>query len=140
MQMQKYAHIQDGTVVQIIEIEDGSAPIQDRYHYSIIENSILLSGSDLFSVKPGWKHDGASFFQEQVASAPPPGPRYVSVPTIRERMEAAGKWDVLVGILQSDPPTMMKVLTLRDGIDSSDQQARMLIAAAGADPDIILAE
>jgi hypothetical protein len=80
------------------------------------------------------------FFDALRNAAPSvPPPRYVPVPIVRERMEAAGKWDDLVAILVGQPAVMLKVLTLSEGIAPDDPQARALIAAAGADPDAILA-
>lgn len=136
--MQKYAHVQDGTVIQIIEIADGTPSIQNRYHYSVVENSVLLSGSDLFSVKPGWKYDGVSFFQvaQQLA---PAGPRYIPVWLARQRLETAGLWDEVSAIIFSNPSMALKVLTLESGIDVNDPQVLRILTAVGADPAVILA-
>lgn len=136
--MQKYAYVQDGMVAQIIEIQDGSPPIQDRYHYSVVENSILLSGSDLFAVKPGWKYDGASFFQVTPSSAPA-GPRYIPVWLARQRLEEAGLWDDVSAIIFSNPAMALKVLTLESGLDVNDPQVLQVLAAVGADAEVILA-
>lgn len=70
---------------------------------------------------------------------PVPAVRYVPVPTIRERMEAAGTWAALATILAGNPAAMLKVLSLREGVASDDAQARAMIAAAGGDPDAVLA-
>lgn len=137
--MKKYAYIQDGIVIQIIEIPDGSPTIQDRYHHSIVDNSILLTGNDLFSVKPGWKHDGSSFFQ---TPPPPPAPaatRYIPVWLARQRLEEAGLWDEVSAIIFSNPAMALKVLTLESGIDVADPQVLQVLEAVGADPAVILA-
>lgn len=139
MKMAKtYALIDQGLVSDIVTIQPGDPPLSERYHAAIVESAVELQGALAFTVKPGWLHDGSGFSQ-RVPEAAPIGPRYVPVATIRERLEAQGKWEALVAILQADMPTMMKVLTLRDGVAVDDQQARGLIAAAGADPDEILA-
>lgn len=72
---------------------------------------------------------------------PPPGPAYIPVPLVRERLEAAGKWaDVASLLFQAGNEAMLlKLLTLAEGIAPDDAQARALIAAVGADPDAILA-
>lgn len=133
-----YAHIVDGTVAELITINPGEPELAARYHAAFLENVRELKGNEVFAVKTGWKFDGGSFYQ-----APPPavqpGPLYITVATVRERMEAVGKWADLVEVLKTDWPTMIKVLTLRDGIDATDPQARAMIEAAGANPDEILA-
>lgn len=133
-----YALISDGLVSDVVTIQPGEAPLSERYHAAIVESAVELQGALVFTVKPGWLHDGSGFSQ-RVVDAAPAGPLYIPVHTIRERLEEQGKWEALVSILQSDMPTMLKVLTLRDGVASDDQQARGLIAAVGADPDEILA-
>lgn len=135
--MKTYARIDSGIVVEIIEIEDDTPTLSERYHAAVVESTRELKGNEVFTVKPGWNFDGSGF------SKPPPpealGPRYVAVATVRERMEAIGKWGALVDVLKLDYPTMIKVLTLREGIASDDPQARTMIEAAGANPDEILA-
>lgn len=138
MQMQKYAHVQDGTVIQIIEIQDGTPPIQERYHHSVVENSILLSGNDLFSVRPGWKFDGNSFFKIQ-PSVQPSVTRYIPVWLARQRLEEAGLWDDVSAIIFSNPAMALKVLTLESGIDVADPQVLQVLEAVGADTAVILA-
>ena len=70
---------------------------------------------------------------------PPPGPVYIPASILRERMEAAGKWDamaaLLAGLMSTQPGLVLKLLTLNEGVDIADPQARALVAAAGADPE-----
>ena len=77
------------------------------------------------------------------APPPPPGPVYIPAGVLRERMEAAGKWDamaaLLAGLMATQPGLVLKLLTLNEGVDIADPQARALIVAAGADPNVILA-
>ena len=74
---------------------------------------------------------------------PPPGPVYIPASILRERMEAAGKWDamaaLLAGLMATQPGLVLKLLTLNEGVDIADPQARALVEAAGADPNVILA-
>ena len=136
--MQTYARIQNGVVVEVINIDETEAKLSDRYHAAVVSEFIPLFGAVALMVKSGHLYDGAGFTQP----APPvavPVERYVTVATIRERLEAEDRWGDLVDILKTDMALMMKVLTLRDGILASDPQARQMIAATGADPDVILA-
>ena len=136
---QTFARIDNGTVTEIIKILDGEPPLSARYHAALLENFIELHGPEQYTIKPGWNYDGSGF-----SDRPEPPvlvfKRYVPVFRVRERMEAAGKWDALVAILQTDMAKLMKVLTLEIGIDPEDQEARQLIALAGANPDEILGE
>lgn len=136
--MQTYARIKKGVVVEVIQIDETEAKLSDRYHAAIVDEFIPLFGAVALMVKPGHLYDGAGFTQPAIP-VPEIMERYVTVATIRERMEEAGKWADLVDILKTDMALMMKVLTLRDGIAATDPQARAMIAAAGADPDVILA-
>ena len=63
--------------------------------------------------------------------------RYVPVATARERLEAAGKWDALVAAVPL--PDLMKLVTLREGLDPADPVVLGVLQAIGADPDVILA-
>ncbi|MFH5927545.1 hypothetical protein [Roseomonas xinghualingensis] len=68
-----------------------------------------------------------------------PGPRYVPVHVVRERLEGGGLWDDMAEALISRPAMMLKVLTLAEGIASDDPDATELLTAIGADPAEILA-
>lgn len=136
--MQHFAYIQAGTVADIITIQPGTLPIGERYHAAIVESCVPMTISEFHQVRVGWHHDGVGFSSPPPPAAVPAGPRYVPVSTMRERLEADGTWAALVALLQTDMPTMVKVLTLREGVDAQDTQARILIAAAGSDPDDIL--
>lgn len=136
--MQAYARVSNGRVMEIIRIAEGEPPLSERYHASIVSEFIPLHGVDASLVRPGYLYDGAGFSQP-AAPASQYMPRYVPVATIRERMEAQGRWSDMAAILQGDMALMLKVLTLREGIAADDPQAREMIAATGADPDEILA-
>lgn len=132
-----YARINNGIVNEVIKIEDGEPSLSSRYHAALIENIMELNGPEINLVKAGWRYDGSGFS----SVPPPPGiviKKYVKVSTVRERLEAINKWADLVSLLQNDMPTLIKVLSLEDGIDPEDQQARDLISAIGADPEDIL--
>jgi hypothetical protein len=76
------------------------------------------------------------------ADPPPPTPKaYVPVPLVRARLEDAGKWPAVTTLLfqPANQAMLLKLLTLSEGIDPADTQARALIQAVGADPDAILA-
>lgn len=72
------------------------------------------------------------------ASAAPPAPLYVPVSTLRARAQAAGIWPALAALLVTNPAKMLWVLTLDEGVNPADPDARALITAAGGDPDAIL--
>jgi len=80
---------------------------------------------------------GAPVLRPTLEDAPPPRPIYVSVPTVRERLEAIGLWDALIAALP--PAKLAKVLSLREGISPEDGEARYILTEIGADPDAILA-
>lgn len=136
--MQIYARIEAGRVAEIITIEVGTPPLSERYAGIIVESCVLMTLAESQQVQVGWHHDGAGFTAPPPPFVPPVGPRYVPVATMRERLETDGTWVALVTILQTDMPTMLKVLTLSEGVDAQDPQARALITAAGSDPDEIL--
>lgn len=62
---------------------------------------------------------------------------YVPMPLVRERLEAAGKWDAAVGAMTA--AQRLKLATLREGIANNDATAAALLNAIGADPAVILA-
>lgn len=136
--MRYYAHVVQGLVAEIIKVDDDEPPLNARYPVDFVRDCVEMDGSQKYSVRSGWRYDGSAFHSPAPFIAPPPATQYVSVATVRERMEEAGTWDALSEILQSKPALMIKVLTLRDGIAENDQQARDLIRAAGSDPDEIL--
>lgn len=75
---------------------------------------------------------------------PPPtvaaGPRYVSLATIRERIEPTGKWSQFAAALDTLPADKRwHMLTLREGVASDDADAVVLLAALGLDPAVVLA-
>jgi hypothetical protein len=65
--------------------------------------------------------------------------RYVPVALVRERLEAADLWNATAVALVSNPAMMLKVMTLKDGLDPTDPQVIELLQAVGADPEQILA-
>ena len=138
--MKKYAHVKDGIVSQVIEIEDGSPSLKSRFHAAIVENCILLSGNDVFSVNPGFMYDGSKFYKRpEPIPQPNSNVRYVPVWLARQRLEAAGLWDDVSAIIFSQPSIALKVLTLESGIDVQDPLVLEILRMVGADPEVILA-
>lgn len=68
-----------------------------------------------------------------------PGPRYVPVYVARERLETMGKWGAAATAIAADPAMLLKVATLKEGLDVQDPAVLGLLAAIGADPAVILA-
>lgn len=134
---QVYAHVEAGRVLEVIHIEPGTPSLAERYYAAIVENCILLVGNQIRNVKPGMLYDGNGFYTPALPQ-PVVVPQYVTVATIRERLEAIGKWSDLIALLQQDMPTMVKVLTLRDGVLPDDPLAQSMLKAIGLDPDTIL--
>lgn len=64
-------------------------------------------------------------------------PYHVPMPTVRERLEVAGKWDAAVAAMTA--AQRLKLATLRDGVLNTDATAIALLNSIGADPAIILA-
>lgn len=139
--MKKYALVVDGRVSEIFEEADGGLPLSQTLPKAMIDDLVEINSAKVSSVKPGMLYDGTNFFSLPPQTLPTAETvtQYIPVYLVRERMEADGKWNQLVSILSKDMPTMMRVLTLEMGIDPNDTQARELIKAAGADPNIILA-
>lgn len=71
------------------------------------------------------------------AAPPPPPPRLVPVALLRERLEAAGRFDAAAALLT--PAQILKLATLREGVDPADAEVRALLRAIGANADDILA-
>lgn len=136
--MKIYARVESGTVTEIVKIDETEPELEQRYHAAVLDHFIELQGTPAFTVKIGWKYDGQNFYQTPTPEIRQ-AKRYVKVSVFRERMEETEHWDALVAILQSDMSTLLRILTLDVGIDPDDQQIRDLIAAAGANPDVILA-
>ena len=81
--------------------------------------------------------NAAEIAERDAKAAEPTPTRYVSVATLRERLEAAGKWDDVTGALTVGQ--MAKLLSLREGVATDDAQATALLQSVGADPNTILA-
>jgi hypothetical protein len=76
----------------------------------------------------------------QLAAAPTPASSwYVPVALLRQRLEAAGKWAAAAAAIAVDPATMLKLVTLQQGVANDDAQALALLRGIGADPAVILA-
>jgi len=76
----QYARLQDGVVIEMLDLEAGEAPLELRLHPSLVAACILLTGADLDCVQPGWELRQGAF------SAPveaPPAP--VVSPTLTAR-------------------------------------------------------
>jgi hypothetical protein len=139
--MRKYALVNSGTVMEIFVDEDGGTPLKQRIPAQMFDELVPIPKNVDNMVAVGYSYDGNSFFKALPPQPPAPGTvkQYIPVYLIRERMERDQTWDRMVTLLASDMPTMVKVLTLQNGIDPADEQARQLIAASGSDPNIILA-
>ena len=70
---------------------------------------------------------------------PLPSTWYVPSALIRERLQAAGKWDTAAAALMAQPAMLLWFATLSQGVASDDAQAISLISGIGADPGAILA-
>jgi hypothetical protein len=55
--MQRYARVQGGTVLEIIEIEEGAAPLEERFHPDVLAQMHPAGGA----VMPGWLLVGEAF-------------------------------------------------------------------------------
>lgn len=134
---QTYARVQGDTVAEIVVLPAGSPPLASVYHPTIAQQMHALTEAQAETVQVGWLYVDGDF----EAPPPPEAPDviYIPVPLARERLEADGFWDEFSAILASEPAAMLKVLTLRDGIDPSDPVAIALIGGSGADPARILA-
>lgn len=135
-----YARIENGIVMEVIAVQDGEPPLSVRYHPALLDQFVELHGPEQYRIRPKWNYDGSGFSEPAPPPVAPRSKRYVKVSTVRERMEVIGRWDDLVAILQTDMSKLVKVLTLEIGIDVEDQEARTIIAMAGANPDEILRE
>lgn len=67
-----------------------------------------------------------------------PARQFVPMGVVRDRLEAAGKWDALVAALSADL-NVIKLLMLRDGWDPIDVEMRNVLVSIEADPGAILA-
>lgn len=79
----------------------------------------------------------AVFDAQYPAGWPNGAKRYVPPWQLRERIEAAGKWEIMCGALPLHK--LIKLCTLRDGVDPNDPDVRQDLANGGLDPDEILA-
>lgn len=70
---------------------------------------------------------------------PAPEPRLVPLGLITFRLAAMGKLAAVAAVLEQEPEALGTLLGLREGIYANDAQASALLAAAGADPLVILA-
>jgi hypothetical protein len=132
----RFALLRDGVAAEIITVPAGSPPIQQMFHPAMVAQMRRLEGADRDAVAIGWTYDGTAWV---APAAVAPVIAYVPPSLARERLEADGFWDEFSAILASNPAAMLKVLTLRDGIDPTDPQAVALIGASGASPARILA-
>lgn len=117
--------------------------------YIVQRNGSVLRVADNFLIQPdildadyqafqSWISEGniadlaAGYWQE-------PKKIYCPIALVRERLEARGKWGAAATVLMQYPALMLKALTLREGLDPEDVEARQMIAALQEDPDVILA-
>ena len=79
---------------------------------------------------------------EQIAATWTPSPpqrRLVPLGTVLFRVEVLGATPALQAAIAADQATRELLLKLEEGIYSDDPQARALLSAVGADPDVVLA-
>lgn len=77
--------------------------------------------------------------QRAADSATPPLPKaMVPLGVLAARIIASGKLAAVVAVLDANPNAKAKMVGLLEGIYPDDEEARALLAAAGADPDEIL--
>jgi hypothetical protein len=139
--MTLYARVQDGIVQEIIDLPPGQR-ITDLFHSDLVPQFVAVPHADTSRIRSGWRYDGSAFGEAPPMVAAPVVPRFLPASTLRERMEAVGRWDemaaLLAGLMSKQPGLVFRLLTLSEGIDPQDQQTRALIAEAGANPDDIL--
>ncbi len=70
-----------------------------------------------------------------------PADTLVPLSVVAARLKAAGAWDAVVGLVfePTNRGALADLIMVQQGIAPGDPQARALIAAAGANPDDILA-
>lgn len=138
--MSKFALVDAGLVREVIVVPPGTAMLRDRFHPDVLAKLVTIPPTMVAQVGPGWRWDGSAFIAPLLS---PASPTYIQAGVIRERMEAVGKWDemaaLLFALMPTNPGLVFKLLTLTEGVDVNDEQARALIAQAGADPNTILA-
>jgi hypothetical protein len=74
--------------------------------------------------------------------APLPAPdRLVPLSVVAERLKAAGRWEAAVALVfdPANRAALADLIMVQQGIAPTDLRARALIAAAGADPEVVLA-
>lgn len=139
--MTVHARVEGGEVREVVETPPGTPLLRDRYPPALLRSFVPVPPAQARLVAQGWLWDGAAFRPPPPPAAPPV--RFIPAGVLRERMEAAGLWDemaaLLVSLLPTRPGLVLKLLTLNEGVAADDPEARQLIAAAGGDPDAILA-
>ena len=111
----------------------GYVPADDPAYLAFVDRkglpSTIASEAELWDV-----------LRDQAPDRLPDNQRYVSVATVRERLEAVDLWGAMVdGLIGAGGYALLaKVMTLRLGILATDPQARGLLAQIGADPEIVL--
>lgn len=70
---------------------------------------------------------------------PPAPPTLVPLAVVLTRVIVLGRLNALLAVLQADKAAEALLLRLKEGIYANDAQARALLTAAGADPDVVLA-
>jgi hypothetical protein len=131
--MPNYARADGGIVRELISLPDDGPPIGDLYHPDLVATMVEVPGG--VSVSEGWLWGGATFSAPPV-EPPAPEPRYIPAATLRERIEAQGKWDEVAGLLTI--PQVLKLATLREGIAPDDGEMLALLTAAGVDIPAVL--
>lgn len=65
--------------------------------------------------------------------------RLVPLAVVLARLEVLGTKEAVLSVLNANPDARSLFLSLQEGIYADDEDARDIFAAAGADPDVILA-
>lgn len=126
--MARYAHIIDDRVVNVIKADSSFKP----------EAGFLVPSED---AQIGWTYAIGMLFDPAPPEpvSPTPARRYVRKLLILDRLIAAEKFDAAMGQLGGPGDIQYERWQAAADIASDDIQVRMLLAAIGADPDIILA-
>lgn len=129
--MSKLALVVDGTINEVIPQGGGLAPVSERYHPDFVARLVEVP----VDAQPGWSMQNGQF-QPPAPLEASSAPRYLPAPLLRERLEAQGKWDAVVGLLTI--PQVLKLATLREGVAPDDADMLALLGAAGVDVNAVL--
>jgi hypothetical protein len=126
------AYVVDGLVAELIPPREGFA-LAELYAPAFVAACVPVPSELTSTIAEGWSWDGTAFTAPEV---PVPAPRYIPAATLRERIEAQGKWDEVAGLLTL--AQVLKLATLREGIAPDDAEMLTLLNAAGVDVPAVL--